>query len=561
MFQRGENQYEENASSGASSTHDLLGGNGAQDPATKFNSDINVVSKDSQDTGSQLSKNHDHILEAEPSKLVILVTLASSISGFMFGYDTGYISSALVQVGTDLSNKILTNGEKELITSATSLGALLGAILSGMAANIVGRKKVLLVSNVFFVIGTIIQLAAKTVWTMISGRFVLGWGVGIASMIAPLMLSELAPPKYRGRLIVTNVMFITGGQLIAYLINWGLTRVDHGWRVSVGLCMVPPVIQFVLFFFLPDTPRFYVMNNQIDRAKEVFARIYRNPPQDFVDERIDEMIQSNSMVHGTTPLQKTWTSIKLIHTKGANLRALILACGLQGIQQFTGFNSLMYFSATIFETIGFKNPTAVSIIISATNFVFTLIALLIIDHVGRRRILLIAIPCMCGSLILCAISFHFLGVKFGSGSDVIIEEQGITGWGVIVIVGMVLFVASYAIGIGNSAWVGVELFSDVNVRAVGSMYAAATNWAGSLTIASTFLTMLQRITPVGTFSFFAALCAASFLFVYFLLPEVAGLKLEETSHLLSDGFNVKAAAKLSKERKRQAKLQLEGDEA
>ncbi|KAK6458020.1 myo-inositol transporter [Scheffersomyces xylosifermentans] len=491
---------------------------------------------------------------AKPSRLVIILTLASSISGFMFGYDTGYISSALVQIGTDLSNKILTNGEKEFITSATSLGAFIGAFISGIWANLVGRKRVLLASNVVFVVGTIIQLAAKTVWTMIAGRFVLGLAVGVASLIAPLMLSELAPAKYRGRLIVTNVIFITGGQLVAYFINWGLTRVAHGWRISVGLCMVPPVIQFVLFWFLPDTPRYYIMKGKLDRAREVVRKTHHSPTEDFVTAIIEDMVAANSNVPGKGPLQQAWNSIKLIHTNPANFRALILACGLQGIQQFTGFNSLMYFSATIFETIGFKNATAVSIIVAATNFVFTGIALCIVDQVGRRRILLWSLPFMCGSLVVCAIAFHFLGVEFSSGADVVVKTTGISGWGIVVIIGMVMFVASYAIGIGNSAWIGVELFSDVNVRSAGAMYSAATNWAGSLVIASTFLTMLERITPTGTFSFFAGLCAVSFVFVYFLLPEVAGLELEETTEFLSHGFNVKQASKLSRERKRNSKF-------
>lgn len=496
-------------------------------------------------------------LESRPTKTVIILTLASSISGFMFGYDTGYISSALVNIGTDLSNKVLTYGEKEFITSATSLGALIGAFIGGIYANLIGRKRVLLVSNVIFVVGTIIQLAATTVWTMIAGRFVLGLGVGIASLISPLMLSELAPSKYRGRLIVTNCMFITGGQLVAYFINWALTGMKHGWRVSVGLCMVPPVIQFVLFFFLPDTPRFYIMSGNIERAKEVIRKIHRNPSKAFVDSSISEMIASNSTVPGTGPLLQTWNSIKLLHKVPSNFRALIIACGLQGIQQFTGFNSLMYFSGTIFETIGFKNSTAVSIIVAATNFVFTGVALCIIDLVGRRRILLLAIPSMCASLVLCAIAFHFLGVKF-SGSDVVIVGNSITGWGAVIIVGMVLFVASYAIGIGNSAWTGVELFSDVNVRSAGAMYAAGTNWAGSLVIASTFLTMLENITPTGTFSFFAGLCLLSFIFVFFLYPEVTGLELEETSMFLADGFHVRAASKLSKERKKASKFATRG---
>ncbi|CAH2353392.1 myo-inositol transporter 1 [[Candida] railenensis] len=489
-----------------------------------------------------------------PSRMVIVLTLVSSISGFMFGYDTGYISSALVMVGTDLSNKALTYGEKEFITSATSLGAFIGAILGGVLANFIGRKKVLLGSNIIFVVGTIIQVVAHTVWTMIVGRFVLGFGVGIASLISPLMLSELAPSKYRGRLIVTNTLFITGGQLVAYFINWGLTNVKHGWRVSVGLCMVPPVIQFVLFWFLPDTPRFYIMQGDVEMAKKVIRQTHNEVPESYVLAVVDEMVTSNSRVPGSNPLQQAWNSIKIIHKTPANFRALILACGLQGIQQFTGFNSLMYFSTTIFETIGFDNATAVSIIVAATNFVFTMVALCIIDKVGRRRILLFAIPCMCGSLVICAIAFHFLGVKFTNGSNVDVAAKGITAWGVIVIIGMVLFVASYAIGIGNSAWTGVELFSDVNVRSMGAMYAACTNWAGSLVIASTFLTMLENITPTGTFSFFAGLCLISFLFIFFLYPEVAGLQLEETTELLSHGFNVREARKLSAERKKASKF-------
>lgn len=503
-------------------------------------------------TTAGLQANGDSTKGETPTTLVYLLTLASSISGFMFGYDTGYISAALVNVGTDLSNKILTSGEKELITSATSLGALIGALFGGVGANLFGRKRVLLGSNVFFVVGTIIQLVAKHVWTMIAGRFVLGLGVGVASLIAPLMLSELAPSKYRGRLIVTNCIFITGGQLVAYFINWPLTHVDGGWRVSVGLCMVPAVVQLGFFLYLPDTPRYYVIKGDLERAKQVLRKTHSDSSEVHVDALLADMIQSNSTVPGG-PVSQIWNSIKLIHSRPANLRALILACGLQGIQQFTGFNSLMYFSATIFKTIGFENATAVSIIIAATNFVFTLVALCIIDFVGRRRILLFAIPGMCIALVICAIAFHFLGVKFGSGDEVVVETTGISGWGIVVILGMVFYVASYAIGIGNSAWTGVELFSDVNVRSVGGMYAAATNWAGSLVIASTFLTMLENITPPGTFALFAALCFVSFLFVLFLLPEVAGLKLEETTKLLEGGFNVRTARKLSKERKRLAK--------
>lgn len=489
--------------------------------------------------------------EARPTKLIIVITIASSISGFMFGYDTGYISSALVNVGKDLSNKFLTSGEKELITSATSLGALVGAIVGGLLANLLGRKMVIMGSNAVFIVGSIIQVAAHTVWTMIVGRFILGLGVGVAALIAPLMLGELAPSKYRGRLIVVNCLFITGGQLVAYLINWGLANVKHGWKISVGLCMIPPIIQSVLFVFLPDTARFYIINGKVEAAKNVMRRTYLRPSEEFLERQVQEMIASNSQVPGSSPLSQSFNSLKLIHTEPANFRALILACGLQGIQQFTGFNSLMYFSSTIFETVGFENSSAVSVIITATNFVFTVIALLIIDRVGRRRILLFSIPTMCMALVLCAIGFHFLGVKFTSSSDVHVEKHGISGWGIVIILGMVVYVAGYAVGIGNSAWTGVDLFSDVNVRSVGCMFATGTNWVGSLVIAATYLTMLINITPTGTFALFAGLCVVSYFFVLFLLPEVSGLKLEETTEFLSKGFRVKEANRLSRERKKQ----------
>lgn len=494
-----------------------------------------------------------HIPTPSPSYMVALLAVCALILGFMFGYDTGYISAALVQIKDDLSGRFLTNGDKEFITLATLLGALLGAVLGGMLANAIGRRGVLLVLNVIFVVGTIIQLAAKTVWTMIAGRFVMGWGVGCALLIAPLMISELAPAKYRGRLIVVNGIMITGGQLVAYFINWGLEHINHGWRVSVGLCMVPAVVQFVLFWFLPDTPRFYVMNHNIDKAKQVLRQVYKNPSEEFVDHAVDDMVALNSQVPGDNPWQQAWNSVRIVHTNPANFRALILACGLQGIQQFTGFNSLMYFSTTIFEALGFDNPTATSIIIAATNFVFTIVAMCIIDIVGRRRILLWALPVMMAAMIVSAIAYHYIGISFHDDA-VDIVAGNIHGWGIVIIMMMVVFAASYAIGIGTLAWTGVELFSDVNVRSVGGMYATCTNWAGSLVIALTFLTMLVNITPTGTYALFAALCAVSFVFIYFLYPETAGLELEETSSLLLDGFGVAKARKLVKSRRRRGRV-------
>ncbi|CAG60509.1 uncharacterized protein GVI51_I07271 [Nakaseomyces glabratus] len=483
------------------------------------------------------------------SHFIIMLTFVASLSGFLFGYDTGYISSALISIGTDLDNKELTYGEKEITTAATSLGALIFALVAGFSVDIFGRKPCLMFSNIMFLIGAILQVTAHKFWQMTAGRFIMGFGVGIGSLIAPLYISEIAPKMIRGRLTVINSLWLTGGQLIAYGCGAGLNHVHNGWRILVGLSLIPTVLQFVFFIFLPDTPRYYVMKGDYEKAKSVLKRSYNGVSDELIDRKIEELLALNQSIPGKNHVERTWNAVKELHTKPANFRALIIACGLQGIQQFTGWNSLVYFSGTIFESVGFKNSSAVSIIVSGTNFIFTLVAFFCIDKIGRRNILIIGIPGMTVAHVMSAIAFHFIGIKF-VGNTAIVEHSGFSSWGIVIIVFIIMFAAFYALGIGTVPWQQSELFPQ-NVRGVGTAFATATNWAGSLVIASTFLTMLQNITPTGTFGFFAGLCVVSFFFCYFCYPELSGLELEEVQTILQDGFNVQASKELAKKRKRQ----------
>ena len=488
------------------------------------------------------------------SPFIVVLTFVASISGFMFGYDTGYISSALISIGKDLSNRELTYGNKEIITSATSLGALITATMAGTFADLVGRKTCIMFSNLMFLIGAILQITAHKFWQMAAGRLIMGFGVGIGSLISPLFISEIAPKMIRGRLTVINSLWLTGGQLIAYGCGAGLHHVKNGWRILVGLSLIPTVLQFTLFFFLPDTPRYYVMKGQYEKARNVLRKSYLHATDEIIDRKIQELAELDRAIPGRNKLEQVWNAIKEVHTVPSNFRALVIACGLQGIQQFTGWNSLMYFSGTIFETVGFKNPSAVSIVVSGTNFLFTLVAFFAIDKIGRRTILLIGLPGMTVSLAICAIAFHFIGIHF-NGNTAVVVHSGYSAWGIVIIVFIIVFAAFYALGIGTVPWQQSELFPQA-VRGIGTSYATATNWAGSLVIASTFLTMLQNITPTGTFSFFAGLSCISFFFCYFCYPELSGLELEEVQTVLKDGFNIKASKELAKRRKQQvAELQ------
>ncbi|CAN6665509.1 myo-inositol transporter 1 [Trichomonascus vanleenenianus] len=492
--------------------------------------------------------DNQHAIEVRSvSRMMMALTVLTSFCGFLFGYDTGYISGALVVIGRDLSNRTLSTGDKELITSATSLGALIFALVGGPLADFVGRKWTITGANVLFIAGAICQVCAHTVWTMIAGRFVMGAGVGIASLVAPMYISEMAPSRVRGRLIVINVLAITGGQLIAYAIGAGLAHVANGWRIMVGLSLVPAVVQMVLFVLMPETPRFLVRRGRLDDAKAVLSRVYKDSTEQEIAAKVDDLVfHTTSSIAGEEDgrpwYQRLAKKLQDLHFVPCNLRALVIACGLQGIQQFSGWNSLMYFSATVFESVGFDDPTAVSIIISGTNFVFTIVAFLIIDKIGRRRMLLCTVWGMALGLVLNAIAFHFLP------DNATTQGTPMSGWAIVVIISMLIYAAFYATGIGNVPWQQSEMFA-MDVRSVGSAFATATNWAGSLIVSSTFLTMLNNITPTGTFAFYAGLCVLGELFVYFLYPETAGMTIEEVQGLLSGGFNVKLSVLKNKQLK------------
>ncbi|KAF6014470.1 hypothetical protein HII13_000815 [Brettanomyces bruxellensis] len=490
----------------------------------------------------------DEVQEDKVSGLIILLTLTASISGFMFGYDTGYISSALVSIGGDLG-KTLSYGEEEYITAATSLGALIASILSGVLGDYFGRRPILMLSNILFVIGAIVQCAAHSVWMMISGRLVMGFGVGIGSLLAPVFISELAPRKYRGRLVIINCFGTTGGQLVAYAIGAGLSRIKNGWRAAVGISMFPPLLQFLAFlFFLPDTPRFLVMKGRISQAHGILMKIYPDATEEQVNSSIKELQELNRALPGGNVLQRLWYGAKLLHTSGPAFRALFITCGMQALQQFTGFNSLMYFSATIFKAVGFKDSTAVSIIVAATNFIFTVVAFFIIDKVGRRRLMLTSLYGMLAFLVLNSVAFHFLDITF-HGSDAIVNSSDSHTWGIVIIIAMIGYVASYAVGCGNVPWQQGEMFPQA-VRALGSSYATATNWTGSLVISATFLTMLQNISPTGTFALFAGLTLLSIIFILLFFPELSGMSLEESQKVLTGGFHIRESMKIAKMRKK-----------
>ncbi|TEB32804.1 hypothetical protein FA13DRAFT_1731329 [Coprinellus micaceus] len=484
--------------------------------------------------------------EERTSWFIWLLVLCSAISGLLFGYDTGVISGALVTIGSDLGPEALSNSQKELITSATTLGALLGGLAAGIVSDWTGRRIVLGFADIIFIGGAVAQAVCHTVWSMIGGRFLIGVGVGVAACVAPLYIQELSPTKRRGRMVVLNVVMITLGQVIAYGIGAGFFHVSGGWRWMVGLGAVPAGVQLVFLFFLPESPRILVRRGDMEAATKVLSTVYQfaTPEQVALKAKLlQTSVQRSIYITEHTTFFQRMGSMFL---DPVNRRALIVGCGMQAFQQLSGFNTLMYYSATLFNQIGFDNPTAVGLIVSGTNFVFTLIALKWIDQIGRRRIMVWSAPGMFIGLILASVFFHYLTKQ--TGGELVGGTDYSKKWSGLVVFSMILFVASYATGLGNVPWQQGELFG-LEVRGIGTSLCTATNWAGNLLIGATYLSLMDRITPAGAFGFYAGLCFLGWVFVLLCFPETAGLSLEEVRLVFKNGFGIKESKKLREQKK------------
>ncbi|KAI0536294.1 putative MFS myo-inositol transporter [Xylaria digitata] len=478
---------------------------------------------------------------------VWLLTLSAGISGLLFGYDTGVISATLVSIGTSLSNHELTSLDKSVVTSSTSLFALAASPLSSILADRIGRKPVILVADILFVFGALIQAVSVSVTHMVIGRSIVGLAVGAASFVTPLYLAELAPAAHRGRVVTMNSLSVTFGQVVAYVTGWVFSEHGNpttGWRLMVGLGAVPAVLQCLLLFFMPETPRWLVKAKRSDEARTVIRKTAGSDPvaMQMVDSvlkdieiEVREEEDSASLGNADGKARRNWlVSWRELFFVPKNRRALTIACLLQAVQQFCGFNSLMYFSATIFLMLGFTVPTLTSLTVAATNFIFTVAALFLVDRIGRRRILLYSIPFMAFGLLATAFGFSVSGTpSVAARGDELSQTAAL-----FILVNIMLYVAAYALGLGNVPWMQSELFP-LNVRSLGSGLATATNWLANFIVGLTFLPLMDALTASWTFVLYSVVCIVGWIAIWWIYPETVGLSLEEATGLLEHGWGVR----------------------
>ncbi|KAF3031858.1 myo-inositol transporter [Didymella keratinophila] len=368
--------------------------------------------------------------------------------------------------------------------------------------------------------------ASKAAWlisiTFAVGRFVVGIGVGSAAMVVPLYISELAPAKYRERMIAFNNMSVTFGQFLASGIGAGFAQVggegSQAWRATVGIGAAPAILLGGLLFLCPESPRQLLAHGKVDEASTVLTRIYPTSTEDQRRAKIHSIEMSITEATQTVIDDSVIKALARIITNMATFRAVFTACTIMAIFQLSGFNTLMYYSATLFKIVGFNNATAVAITVSATNTSFFPV-----------------------SFAYTPIDLHTLEVQ---NDDI--------GWpGILpsrLSSSSLNSTTPELLPLHGSALIPME------VRAVGAMLNTVTFWSTNIIIASTFLTMMKGTTPSGAFGFYAGICFVSWLFVIFCFPEVKGMALENIRQVFEHGFGVRYARRWQKENKQLAKI-------
>lgn len=440
---------------------------------------------------------------------VVIVALVSAISGMLYGYDTGIISGALLQITDDFGIEELW---KQVIAASILLGAVIGALTCSHLSDKRGRKGTLVLLAIVFAVGALWCAVSPDPVLLSLGRLVLGFAVGGATQTAPMYVAELAPPKYRGRLVLCFQIAIGVGIVIATIV--GASESD-GWRWSIGAAAVPATIMLGLLLRLPESPRWLVKNGDTDAARAVLERVR---PSTYDSDR--ELEETTELVRAERSADtRGWSGLRAAWVRPA----LILGCGIAIFTQLSGIEMIIYYSPTILTDNGFDTSVAlrVSVALGVAYLLAQLVGLSIIDKVGRRRLTLIMIP---GA----ALSLFVLGLLFVTGNS----GRESTPF---IIACLVVFMLFNAGGLQLMGWLTGSETYPLAVRPAGTAVQSAALWGTNLLITLTLLSLITAIGVGPSMWLYALFNVAAWLFVFFRMPDLTGRSLEEIEGKLADG--------------------------
>jgi sugar porter (SP) family MFS transporter len=428
---------------------------------------------------------------------ILLWSIVVALAGFLFGFDTVVISGADKKLQALWGSSDMFHGT--VVMAMALWGTVIGAMFGGIPTNKLGRKKTLIWIGIFYTVSALGSALVNDPYTFAFFRFLGGLGVGASTIAAPAYVSEIAPPKDRGRLVALYQFNIVLGILIAFFSNYLLSNVgENAWRWMIGVEAIPAIIYTLLVFTVPKSPRWLLLKGRDNEAARTLKILY---PDKNVDEVISE-IKASQSTHVD--------SKETIFMKKYRF-PLTLAFLIAFFNQFSGINAFLYYAPRIFQEAGLGESTALlsSIGIGVTNLVFTLVGVALIDRLGRKPLMFIGSIGYIISLSLVAMAF-FLNWE-----------------GMAVPIFLFIFIASHAIGQGAVIWVFIsEIFPD-HLRATGQSFGTSTHWILAAIIPSLVPFLFAKIGAGVVFAIFAFMMVLQLIFVIFMMPETKGVSLEE----------------------------------
>ncbi len=470
---------------------------------------------------------------------IYFITIVITLGGLLFGYDTGVINGTQFYFSKYFE---LTGALKGFIVSSALLGALAGAAFSGILSRSIGRKNSLIIAAVCFAVSAwgsgLPEILPESISLMVLFRILGGIAIGIASMNAPMYIAEIAPAKKRGNLVTFYQLAIVIGFFVVFLATYfignGLSEAENvstGWRYMFWSELIPAMLFLGLLFLVPKSPRWLMMNGKEEKAKSILQSIHGN---NIAEKEIQDIRAS---------IKNENTSEKVSIFSKSLLPILIIGTILSVLQQFTGINAVLYYGADIFEqALGFGQDDVLlqQILLAAVNLVFTFIAMFTVDKLGRKPLLIIGGFGMLIGFLIMGFTLYLSDYSQlnSAGLPTISSTEGI-----ISLIGILLFIGSFAMSMGPVVWVILSEIFPNKIRSIAMSIAVAGQWLANYFVSQTFPIVVEseanklqvdggiwnNALPYFIFSGFIILII---LFVWKFIPETKGKTLEEMEHLI-----------------------------
>ena len=449
---------------------------------------------------------------------LVFLSVVAALGGFLFGYDTAVISGTIAQVTEQFGLDALQQG---WYVGCALIGSIIGVLFAGILSDKFGRKSTMILSAILFSTSAIGCAVSTDFNQLVIYRIIGGVGIGVVSIISPLYISEVAVAQYRGRLVSLYQLAVTIGFLGAYLVNyqllgysmsnpdvstgwWNMVFVSEVWRGMLGMETLPAIMFFIIIFVIPESPRWLILKGKEEKATNILERIYTSSK-----EALFQLTETKSVLSSES--KSEW---KLLLQPGIR-KAVIIGVCIAVLGQFMGVNAVLYYGPSIFENAGLSGGDSLfyQVLVGLVNTLTTVLALVIIDKVGRKKLVYYGVSGMVISLVLIATYFIY-GESWGISS-------------IFLLIFFLFYVFCCAVSICAVVFVLLSEMYPTRVRGLAMSIAGFALWIGTYLIGQLTPWMLQNLTPAGTFILFAIMCVPYMLIVWKLVPETTGKSLEE----------------------------------